>query len=529
MKKRLLFAFLVLILLLSACGGSESSEGGDTADGGSSGSAVSSLEDAQSAVIQIEAQGSFLDPEVGMVYNAAGRGSGFIIDPSGLAITNNHVVTGAALLQVWVGGSDEPLNARVLGVSECTDLALIDIDGDGFPYLEWYEGDITVGTDVYAAGFPLGDPEFTLTRGIIAKASANGETPWSSVDNVIMHDATINPGNSGGPLITADGQVVGINYMGSQQTDQYFAISRDEAQRVIDVLQAGEDYLSLGLNGQAVASDTLSGIWVASVQSGSPADATGIHSGDIILTIENLILSTDGTMADYCDILRTHNPGDVLDVEVLRFEDQLILEGQINGRELASQTALAQPTQPPPTQAPAPTSPPSSGGGNTGTYSSYRQVTDDAASIVMEVPSEWTQVQGGAWNDQGTIVGATIFAAPDLGRLADWSGPGVGLMITDQYDYFGGLEGMATSLYELLLRDCTFYSRQEYRAGIWYGNLDIFNSCGPSQVAMFAFVGTPEDHPGGYLAVMQFQVVDERDVDAFSHAMTHFTVINELP
>ena len=527
MKKRFLFACLILVLLLSACGGSEPAET-DGSDGSppepvSEDGAVHALEDVQSATIQIEAQGSFADPEVGMVYNAAGRGSGFIIDPSGLAVTNNHVVTGAALIQVWVGGSDEPLNARVLGVSECCDLALIDIEGDGFPYLEWYEGDITVGTDVYAAGFPLGDPEFTLTRGIVAKASADGETPWSSVDNVIMHDATINPGNSGGPLITADGQVVGINYMGSQQTDQYFAISRDEALRVIEVLQSGNDYLSLGINGQAVVGESLSGIWVASVQSGSPADQTGIQAGDIVLTLEDLILSTDGTMSDYCDILRTHDPGDVLDIEILRFEDQQVLEGQINGRELTSSMSLAQPTQPP-----APTTAPSTGG-SSGTYSSYRQVTDNAGSIVIEVPSEWTQVQGGAWNDQGNIIGATIFAAPDLGQLADWTGPGVGLMISDEYDYLGGIEGMATSLYELLLRDCTFYSRQEYRAGIWYGNLDIFNSCGPGQVAMFAFVGTPEDHPGGYLAVMQFQVLDERDVDAFTHAMTHFTVIDQLP
>ena len=134
MKKRAVFGLIILILLLSACGGS------DAGESGSAGSGIRSLEDAQSAVIQIEAQGSFTDPAVGMVYNAAGRGSGFIIDPSGIAVTNNHVVTGAALIQVWIGGEDEPHNARILGVSECSDLAVIDIEGDGFPYLEWYEG-----------------------------------------------------------------------------------------------------------------------------------------------------------------------------------------------------------------------------------------------------------------------------------------------------------------------------------------------------------------------------------------------------
>ena len=172
---------------------------------------VTALADVKSAVVQIEAQGTFVDPEG--EYSGAGRGSGFIIDPSGLAITNNHVVSGAALLKVWVGGdTSKSYNAQILAVSECSDLALIDIDGDGFPYLEWYPDSITVGLEVYAAGFPLGDPEFTLTKGIVSKEQADGESSWSSVNQVIEHDATINPGNSGGPLVTSDGQIVGVNY-----------------------------------------------------------------------------------------------------------------------------------------------------------------------------------------------------------------------------------------------------------------------------------------------------------------------------
>ena len=98
---------------------------------------VTTLADVKSAVIQIEAQGTFADPEFGE-YSGAGLGSGFIIDSSGLAITNNHVVTGAALLNVWVGGdTTKTYNAQIVAVSECSDLALIDIEGDDFPYLEW--------------------------------------------------------------------------------------------------------------------------------------------------------------------------------------------------------------------------------------------------------------------------------------------------------------------------------------------------------------------------------------------------------
>ena len=132
--------------------------------------AINSLQDVKEAVVQIEAQGTFVNPDFTVAYNAAGLGSGFIIDPSGIAVTNNHVVTGAGLLKVWVGGDQsKTYNAKVLGVSECSDLAVIDLDGEGFSYLDWYESPIGVGLEVYAAGFPLGEPQFTLTKGIVSK------------------------------------------------------------------------------------------------------------------------------------------------------------------------------------------------------------------------------------------------------------------------------------------------------------------------------------------------------------------------
>jgi len=188
----------------------------------------------------------------------------------------------------------------VVGVSECSDLAVIDIDGDGYPVLDWYAGNVAPGLDVYAAGFPLGDPEFTLTRGIVSKARTGGESSWASVDAVIEHDALINPGNSGGPLVVAGGQVVGINYRGRKETDQYNAIGRAEADKVLDELVAGRNVTSIGINGEAVNDGQgLSGIWVASVEPGSPADVAGIKGGDIVTKLGGLVLATDGTMADY--------------------------------------------------------------------------------------------------------------------------------------------------------------------------------------------------------------------------------------
>lgn len=289
------------------------------------------------ATIQIEAQGTFVDPEFGLLVNSAGRGTGFIIDPSGIAVTNNHVVAGAALLKVWLNGESTPRNARVLGLSECSDLAVIDIEGDNFPSLAWYDGTAKTGLEVYAAGYPLGEPQFNLTKGIISKENADGETSWASVDHVLGHDATINPGNSGGPLVDANGAVVGINYSTLASANQYFAIGSDIARPIIDSMREGNDVDSIGVNGSAVVSEdgSISGVWVSSVKSGTPADKSGIQAGDIIYQLEGLVLATDGTMKDYCDVIRSHGPADTLTMSVIRYGTGELLEGQLNGRELA--------------------------------------------------------------------------------------------------------------------------------------------------------------------------------------------------
>ncbi len=297
--------------------------------------AIDNLDDLRDAVVQIEAVGTFVDPQVGLLVNAGGRGSGFLIDPSGIAVTNNHVVTGAATLKVFLNG--EQYSARVLGASECADLAVIKIEGNDFKYLDWYSGSAKTGTEVYSAGFPLGEPEFTLTKGIVSKEKADGHTDWASLDYVLSHDATINPGNSGGPLVTKDGQVVGVNYRSRPNFNQYFAIDAKTAQDMIADLQQGEDVYSIGVNGVAVQSEdgSISGIWVMSVKSGTPADKAGVQPGDILYQMEGLVLATDGTMKDYCDILRSRNATDTMSLTIIRFNTGEILEGQLNGRELA--------------------------------------------------------------------------------------------------------------------------------------------------------------------------------------------------
>jgi serine protease Do len=417
--------------------------------------------------------------------NQAGLGSGFIIDPSGLAVTNNHVVTGAALLKVWVGGdTTKSYNAKILGVSECSDLAVIDIEGDGFSYLPWYDGTANVGLEVYTAGYPLGDPEFTMTKGIISKEKANGDTSWASVDYVLEHDATINPGNSGGPLVDATGKVIGVNYAGSSSTSQYFAIDRGTALPVIDLLKKSTDVESIGINGEAVTADdgSFSGIWVSSVKSGSAADKTGLKAGDIIMTIENLSLATDGTMKDYCDILRTHNSTDTLAMEVLRWDSQEVLDGQLNGRSLevsyyfgsssGDTTATAEPTT---------TETGSSYPYNceAGTATGYMTCWDDTNFVSVDVPDYWTDVNGTSWNFNGTDIGVAVSAAPSLADYENYyDAEGMFFGASETFAQIGGYVQFLDYYGENYINDCVLVGRYDYNDGVYRGKYDQYTKCG---------------------------------------------------
>lgn len=480
--------------------------------------AISSFQDVRPAIVQIEAQGSFVDPAEGLQLNSAGRGSGFIIDPSGTAVTNNHVVTGAAFLQVWVEGETEPRNARILGVSECSDLAVIDIDGEDYPYLTWYDGPVDVGTEIYVAGFPLGDPEYTLTRGIISKRQADGETPWSSVAHVLEYDANTNPGNSGGAVVDADGRVIAVHYAGYSEARQAFGIGADVAEAIVEQLSAGQDVLAIGVNGSAINDDQgLTGVWVSSVKSGSPADTAGVRPGDIITKMEGLVLATDGTMSDYCKILRSHDPGDVLGIEVLRYDTQEVLEGQLNGRPLEQSFSFAQ-------ELADENIVPEDSNGASGQQ--FIAITDDSEALYMEVPDSWTAVDGSPWlDDAGEILGASLAAAPDLQAFYDtFSSPGVLLLASAD---------LGTSTMDELVdnfdfsEDCIYDGRSPYEDPVYTGVFDLYQECAGTDTILIVLAAQPADQSHGVILVGQ--AITEADVEALDQVLNTFNVVGNLP
>ena len=382
----------------------------------------------------------------------------------------------------------------------CSDLAVLKLDESELPFLEWREGEVNAGLDVYTMGYPFGEP-FTVTRGIVSEAEADGETVWASVRSVIEHDSTINPGNSGGPLVDGDGKLVGINYA-SDPNNRYYAIGREEAQKVIDRLKVGEDVDPLGMNGQAFVFDEsgdgvveegeaveLSGIYLYSVETGSPAGEAGLKGGDVLLALEDVPLAQDGTMSEYCKILRT-NPGEPLKVQALRPETDEILEGEINGAPL-------EPVETAP--------PPDDGGGDPSGVTTA--VSDDSGAVAMEVPAERSDVDGASQDFSGVTADATVTAATDVAAWREgYEEPGAAMSafreLASQYTPEELLDANDFSA------GCQDTTREPYDDGNFAGYVDAYTGCGESGNELVMVAATPPS--GEYMLVLLIQTPPTR-------------------
>jgi serine protease Do len=345
-----MLASATVSIVLAACSAGVTTSPSQAPSPAPSQAAEGGLEAVERATVFIVVEGRFTSPEGAAVQDFVG--SGFVVAQDGTVVTNNHVVTGASIIKVFVGGTDEGRDAKVLGVSECDDLAVLRINGaSGLPTLSWSPDPVQTGMTVWAGGHPDGDEAFNLSQGIVSKAPGPAATSWASVQMEIQHSAQIRGGSSGGPLVDSQGRVVGVNYAAPTggTAGVNYAIAGAEAQDIVASLAAGSDITSIGLNGEALADG--SGIWVYSVQPGSPVDKAGVVAGDLITSFGGVDAASGGTVSKYCSVLRSADPGATIDIEVLRGDGQQ-LAGQINGRELAVAHGPVESGEPPPSAGP---------------------------------------------------------------------------------------------------------------------------------------------------------------------------------
>ncbi len=258
-----------------------------------------------------------------------GAGSGFIIDPSGLVVTNNHVIGNSTRVQVSLQNGRD-YTARVVGADELTDLALLRIeDRTALPAVALgSSAAMRVGNWVLAAGNPFGLGG-SITVGIIsARGREIGAGPF---DDFIQTDAPINPGNSGGPLFNMAGEVIGINtaiYSPSGASAGIgFAVPSDMARSVIQQLRNG-GRVERGWLGVAVqdlptpeegvrraGAPAPRGVLVAGVERGSPAARAGLRQGDLVLSINGDRVDTSRALVR---TIAAVAPGQTVQLSILR-------------------------------------------------------------------------------------------------------------------------------------------------------------------------------------------------------------------
>jgi len=275
-------------------------------------------------------------------------GSGILIDSDGHVLTNAHVVDGSSAITVKFGDGD-PLPAKVLGVDDSTDIAVLSVDPgkvDAKPLPLGDSSSVKVGDGAIAIGNPYG-LDRTVTSGIISALQRQISAPNGfTISNVIQTDAAINPGNSGGPLIDSEGRVVGINSQIATGTGSDgsvgigFAVpintAKSVAQQIIDGGSVQHAYL--GIEGADLTPqlakilnlDVDQGVVVEKVTPNGPAADAGLQAGSATVAIEgtqmkaggDVITAIDGKqitgMDDLISAVNAKQPGDSITLTVLR-------------------------------------------------------------------------------------------------------------------------------------------------------------------------------------------------------------------
>jgi serine protease Do len=229
------------------------------------------------------------------------QGSGFIIAPEGLIVTNAHVVENADWIQVRLS-DNRRFNARVIGRDNRVDLALIKVDGvQDLPTLRFADSNrARVGEFVLALGHPFG-LEQSVSFGIVSRKGSPLSVAAAGFD-FIQTDAAINPGNSGGPLVNMAGEVVGVNSMAARNGSIGFAIPSNLIKILVPQLasKGRVEWGWLGVSIAEITDDDLGrlkltearGVLIRSVMPGEPAEKGGLRPNDVITAIDGTELTS---------------------------------------------------------------------------------------------------------------------------------------------------------------------------------------------------------------------------------------------
>nr|WP_179276942.1 trypsin-like peptidase domain-containing protein [Actinoplanes regularis] len=269
-----------------------------------------------------------VQPSVVTVHVTGAIGSGFVVSADGYVITNDHVVDGAGNTMTVSFSDGSTASAKLVGRAPESDIAVIKIAKSGLPVVEFGDSDaLAVGDPVLAFGSPLA-LENTVTYGIVSALDRTIEAGESGGTTryyaAIQTDAAVNQGNSGGPLVSAGGEVIGVNSVirsvGGADNEAgniglAFAIPINQAKRIAqDIIDTGKARRTV-IGAEVNAAGSAGGAKLRSVERAGPAAAAGLKAGDVLTKIDGHPVQ-DGT--DLIALVRKHAPGAVVAVEYRR-------------------------------------------------------------------------------------------------------------------------------------------------------------------------------------------------------------------
>lgn len=263
-------------------------------------------------------------------------GSGVIITDDGYIVTNNHVVDGADEINVTLANK-KSYKATVVGTDASSDLAVIKIEGKGYPYLVYGNSDdAKLGQWVLAIGYPL-NLDVTVTAGIVSAKSRsigiNNRQSNTAIESFIQTDAAVNPGNSGGALINTSGELIGINSAIASPTGSYagysYAIPVNMVKKIVtDIVKFGA--VQRAFIGIQYPSENLTeeqkkelgtgykegeGVYVTDVPADGAAAAAGLKKGDVVTKINGTAVTTGPELQEQ---VTRYKPGDKISLSYLR-------------------------------------------------------------------------------------------------------------------------------------------------------------------------------------------------------------------
>ena len=290
---------------------------------------INVVREASPSVVSIAVSQLTLKSGEGVVDEVSNIGTGFIVDPNGIIITNQHVVSDTSSTYKVITNDGKEYEVIEILRDDSNDIAILKIDATSLDSLELGNSDtLLVGQTVIAIGNPLGEYAGSVTTGVISgvNRSVTTSSGWFGsttkiYEDVIQTDAAVNPGNSGGPLISSEGKVIGVNFATTSNADNIsFALPINRVKQRLEEYRTYGKFIKpyVGISYRMITEyeamyykDVVAGALVVAIDPTSPAAKTDITRGDIITKVEGKEVTQS-----FAYIIQSYKVGDGISLEV---------------------------------------------------------------------------------------------------------------------------------------------------------------------------------------------------------------------